>query len=66
MNFIKLPKKTELPEKFKLLAKRGFNLMETRKNDSCPLANPHSKSEHDVYGTEYLQQQHTAVLQTPY
>jgi len=46
---MKLPKKTKLPEKFELLDKRGFELMEKRKSnknnnkkDSCPLASPHS------------------------
>jgi len=41
-NVTKLLKKTELPEKFELLAKRGFELIEKRKIDSCPLAIPHS------------------------
>jgi len=43
VNFAKHPEKTELPEKFELLAKRGFELMEKRA-DSCPAspANPHS------------------------
>jgi len=29
-NFLKLPKKTELPEKFEFLNKRGFELMVKR------------------------------------
>jgi len=40
VNFAKLPKKTKLLEKFKLLVKRGFELMEKRRADSCSLANP--------------------------
>ena len=41
-NFTKLAKKTELLEKFELPDKRGFELTEMRKKDSCPLASPHS------------------------
>jgi len=41
-DFAKLLKKTELPEKFKLLDKRGFELMETRESGFVPLAKPHS------------------------
>jgi len=42
INFTKFPKKTKLLEKFELPAKSRFILMEKRKADSCPLANPHS------------------------
>jgi len=42
MNVMKLPDKTGLPEKFKLLGKRGFELTEMRKKDSCSPANPYS------------------------
>ena len=42
-NFTKLLKKTELPEKFELLAKRGFKLMETQKAEiPAPLGHPNS------------------------
>jgi len=49
VNFAKLTKKTKLSEKFKLLDKRGFKLTEKRRADSCPPANPHSETEHEVY-----------------
>jgi len=39
-NFTKLLKKTELPDKFELLAKRGFKLTEKRRPQSCSLARP--------------------------
>jgi len=39
---MKLPRKNELLIKFKLWDKRGFELMEKRRADSCPLANLHS------------------------
>jgi len=35
-NFRKFPKKTELPEKFELPGKRGFQLTATRRTDSYP------------------------------
>jgi len=38
--FAKLPKQTEVPEKFKLLAKRRFTLVENTRADSCIPANP--------------------------
>jgi len=41
-NFAKLPKKTELSEKFKLPDQRGFKLPEKRTADSRPWANPSS------------------------
>jgi len=40
-NFSKLPKKTELPEKVKLLDQRVFELMKRRKKNSCHVAKPH-------------------------
>ena len=46
-NFAKLPKKTELPEKFEILDKTEFKMKEKRikkkkkkEKDSCPPANP--------------------------
>jgi len=36
MNFAKLLKKAKLPEKFELLAKRGFELMEKREKRKIP------------------------------
>ena len=41
-NFAEFPKKAEFPDKSKLPAKRGFELTETRKEDSIPPANPGS------------------------
>jgi len=41
-NFAKLPKKNKLPDKFKLPDKRGFELTENKRANSCPPANPHS------------------------
>ena len=54
-DFMKLLKKTKLPEKFELPDKRQFELMEMRKKDSCPAANPQLYTECDVYGMEYFQ-----------
>jgi len=39
-NFAKLPKKTEILEKFELTDNRGFELMEKRRADSCPRPTP--------------------------
>jgi len=39
-NIVKCPKKIELPEKFKLPAKRRFELTEKAKRESCPPAKP--------------------------
>jgi len=42
-NFTKLRKNPELLEKFKLLDRRGFQLLATREEiASCPPAKPHS------------------------
>jgi len=39
-NFAKLPKKTELLEKFKLLDKKGLELTEVRKERMIPVPQP--------------------------
>jgi len=56
VNFMKLMEKTELPDKFKLPAKRGFQLTEKRIKKKFlpppPPARPHSETEHAVYDTE--------------
>jgi len=41
-NFSELKKTPKLPEKLELTETREFKVTETRRADSCPLANPHS------------------------
>ena len=53
-NFVKLLKKTELLQKFKLTTKRGSEPTEMRKSRFLSPGPSHSWTEHDVYGIEYF------------
>jgi len=48
VNFAKLPKKTKLPEKFELPAKRGFELMEMRKKRERKIPAPEPTPIHQL------------------
>jgi len=53
-DFVKFSPENELTGKFELRDKRGFELTEKRRADSCPPAHPHSQTEHDIHGKGYF------------